>query len=156
MSSIHSRPPTPLLQPPPRLDEQIAACRAASLLTLSGDGEAVRFFVHRWTATELARRDALGPSQSLAKAHRQIEPVRHHISHIVAHDEFEREIRIAVEEAGQPPGQGISGEERIDIHPQPAAHDIRRSRSDNRRRFDAFEMRVDTFIELTALIGQRQ
>jgi hypothetical protein len=66
-----SRPPTPPFQPPPGLNEQIAACRAASLLTLSGDGGAVQVFVHRWTATELARRDALKPSQSLAKAHRQ-------------------------------------------------------------------------------------
>ena len=69
--AVLNRPPTPPIKPQPGLNEQIAACQAASLLTLNGDSEKARFFVHRWTATELARRDALKPSQSLANAHRQ-------------------------------------------------------------------------------------
>jgi tetratricopeptide (TPR) repeat protein len=61
------RPPSP---PTVRLGDQVTACQAASLLTVSGDGEDLRFFVHRWTASELARRDILATSQSLASAHR--------------------------------------------------------------------------------------
>ena len=53
------------------MPEQIAACQAASLLTVSGEGEEPRFFVHRWTATELAERAAREPGQRLAEAHRQ-------------------------------------------------------------------------------------
>ena len=53
--------------------EQVAACQAASLLTVSDDGEDQEpwFFVHRWTATELATRAARQPGQPLAGAHRQ-------------------------------------------------------------------------------------
>ena len=42
------------------------AAQAASLLTLSGDDRDIRFFVHRWTATELAAR---APGPELAGAH---------------------------------------------------------------------------------------
>ena len=66
-----NRRPVPPFRPVPGLPEQIAACQAASLLTVSGDGQEPRFFVHRWTATELAGRAAREPGQRLAEAHRQ-------------------------------------------------------------------------------------
>jgi tetratricopeptide (TPR) repeat protein len=66
-----NRQPTPPFRPPPGLDEQAAACQAATLLTATGDGEEPRFFVHRWTATELAGQAEREPSQRLAGAHRQ-------------------------------------------------------------------------------------
>jgi tetratricopeptide (TPR) repeat protein len=66
-----NRRPAPPFRPPPGLNEQIAACQAASLLTVGRrDGES-RFFVHRWTATELADRATREPGQRLAAAHRQ-------------------------------------------------------------------------------------
>ena len=46
----------------------MAACQAAGLLTAAGTGRDQRFFVHRWTATELADRQ---PGAQLAAAHRQ-------------------------------------------------------------------------------------
>ena len=61
----------PPFRPAPGLPEQIAACQAASLLTVSDDGGEPRFFVHRWTATELAGRAAREPGPRLAEAHRQ-------------------------------------------------------------------------------------
>ena len=66
-----NRRPVPPFRPVPGLPEQIAACQAASLLTVSDEGEEPRFFVHRWTATELAGRAAREPGQRLAGAHRQ-------------------------------------------------------------------------------------
>ena len=65
------RRPVPPFRPVPGLPEQVAACQAASLLAVSGDGGELRFFVHRWTATELAGRAAREPSQRLTEAHRQ-------------------------------------------------------------------------------------
>jgi hypothetical protein len=49
-----NRLPVPPFRPGPGLPEQIAACQTASLLTITGEGGEPRFFVHRWTATELA------------------------------------------------------------------------------------------------------
>ena len=49
-----NRRPVPPYRPVPGLPGQVAACQAASLLTVSGDGQEPWFFVHRWTATELA------------------------------------------------------------------------------------------------------
>ena len=66
-----NRPPAPPFRPAPGLPEQIAACQAASLLTVSEEDGEPRFFVHRWTATELAGRAAREPGQRLAGAHRQ-------------------------------------------------------------------------------------
>jgi tetratricopeptide (TPR) repeat protein len=66
-----NQPPTPPFQPPPVLREQVAACQAASLLTVSEEGGKPQFFVHRWTATELAARAAREPGRSLTEAHRQ-------------------------------------------------------------------------------------
>ena len=66
-----NRQPAPPFRPPPGLDGQVAACQAASLLTVTGEGGEPRFFVHRWTATELAGRAAREPGQRLAGAHRQ-------------------------------------------------------------------------------------
>ena len=66
-----NRRPVPPYRAVPGLPEQIAACQAASLLTVSGDGEEPWFFVHRWTATELATRAARQPGRRLAGAHRQ-------------------------------------------------------------------------------------
>ena len=51
-----NRSPTPPFRPPPGLRDQVMASQAASLLTLSGEDGDIRFFVHRWTATELAAR----------------------------------------------------------------------------------------------------
>lgn len=66
-----SRQPTPPFRPVPGLLEQITACKAASLLTADDEvGEPV-FYVHRWTATELARRAISEPGQPLIEAHRQ-------------------------------------------------------------------------------------
>jgi len=66
-----NRPPVPPYRPVPGLPGQIAACQAASLLTVSGEGGEPLFFVHRWTATELAERAAREPGSRLAGAHRQ-------------------------------------------------------------------------------------
>ena len=66
-----NRRPVPPYRTVPGLPEQVAACQAASLLTVSGDGQESWFFVHRWTATELATRAARQPGQRLAGAHRQ-------------------------------------------------------------------------------------
>ena len=66
-----NRRPVPPYRAVPGLPEQVAACQAASLLTVSGDGQEPWFFVHRWTATELAGRAAREPGQRLAGAHRQ-------------------------------------------------------------------------------------
>ena len=38
------------------ITDALAACQAASLLTITGTHDQRRFFVHRWTATELATR----------------------------------------------------------------------------------------------------
>ena len=66
-----NRRPAPPFRPPPGLDEQVAACQAASLLTVSGNDGQPWFFVHRWTAAELAGRAAREPGSRLAGAHRQ-------------------------------------------------------------------------------------
>jgi hypothetical protein len=66
-----NRSPVPPLRAAPRLAEQVAACQAASLLTVSGEDEEPRFFVHRWTATELSGRADAGPGTRLVQAHRQ-------------------------------------------------------------------------------------
>jgi tetratricopeptide (TPR) repeat protein len=66
-----NRLPVPPYRPVSGLQGQIAACQAASLLTVSGEDQQPWFFVHRWTATELATRTARKHSQRLAGAHRQ-------------------------------------------------------------------------------------
>ena len=66
-----NRRPVPPFRPVRGLQEQIAACQAASLLTASGDGGEPQFFVHRWTATELAGRAAREPGSPLTEAHRR-------------------------------------------------------------------------------------
>ena len=66
-----NRRPAPPFRPRHGLDEHVAACQAASLLTVGEEGGHPRFFVHRWTATELARRTAREPGSRLAGAHRQ-------------------------------------------------------------------------------------
>ena len=66
-----SQRPTPPFQPAPSLPEQVTVCQAASLLTIGAEGGEPWFFVHRWTAAELARRALSDPGQPLVKAHRQ-------------------------------------------------------------------------------------
>ena len=66
-----NRAPAPPFLPPLDLAERVAACQAASLLTISGTGPQRRFFVHRWTATELAARAAPAGGPGLGQAHRQ-------------------------------------------------------------------------------------
>ena len=64
-----NRRPVPPFRPVPSLPEQITACQAASLLTVSAEGAEPRFFVHRWTATELAARLPQEPGSQLAGMH---------------------------------------------------------------------------------------
>ena len=66
-----NRPPVPPFRPAPGLRQQLAACQTASLLTISEENGQPRFFVHRWTATELAARTAGEPGPVLAGAHRR-------------------------------------------------------------------------------------
>ena len=66
-----NRRPVPPYRAVPGLPGQVAACQAASLLTVSDEDQEPWFFVHRWTATELAARAARQPGQRLAGAHRQ-------------------------------------------------------------------------------------
>jgi tetratricopeptide (TPR) repeat protein len=63
-----SRFPAPPFRPSPPLARQAAACQAAGLLSLAetGDGDH-QYFVHRWTATELAERAPQDPP----RAHQQ-------------------------------------------------------------------------------------
>jgi tetratricopeptide (TPR) repeat protein len=67
-----NREPVPAFRPPPALGEQVAACQAASLLTVgeTGAGQA-RLFVHRWTATELAGRAARDDGARMIQVHRR-------------------------------------------------------------------------------------
>jgi tetratricopeptide (TPR) repeat protein len=66
------RRPAPPFRPRPGLAGQAAACQAAGLLTLSltMNGEE-RFFVHRWTAAEVAGRAGNHPGGGLVRAHQQ-------------------------------------------------------------------------------------
>ena len=66
-----NRLPAPPVRPAPGLRQQLAACQTASLLTISEENGQPRFFVHRWTATELAARTADEPGSVLAEAHRR-------------------------------------------------------------------------------------
>jgi tetratricopeptide (TPR) repeat protein len=66
-----NRAPVPPLRPPPDLAERVGACQAASLLTVRQTGRERWFFVHRWTATELADRATLADSPVLEQSHRQ-------------------------------------------------------------------------------------
>jgi hypothetical protein len=66
-----NRAPLPPLRPPPGLAERLGACQAANLLTISQTGQQRRFFVHRWTATELAAQAAATGTAGLERAHRQ-------------------------------------------------------------------------------------
>ena len=66
-----NRLPVPPFRPAPGLRQQLAACQTASLLTISEENGQPRFFVHRWTATELAARTAGEPGSVLAEAHRR-------------------------------------------------------------------------------------
>jgi len=70
-----SRPPVPPFRAAADLPRQIAACQAASLLTVDERAGDARYFVHRWTAAELATQAATQASgqhsQRLALAHRQ-------------------------------------------------------------------------------------
>ena len=70
LAELHRRP-TPPFRPGPELEEQIAACQAASLLTVSEEDGEPQVSVHRWTATELAGRAAREPSQRLVGVQRQ-------------------------------------------------------------------------------------
>jgi tetratricopeptide (TPR) repeat protein len=62
------RRPVPPYRPGPGLAGQVGACQAAGLVTVSGTGPEQRFFVHRWTATELV---GPRPGPELASAHRR-------------------------------------------------------------------------------------
>jgi len=63
-----NRPPTPPFRSPPGFQDQVMAVQAASLLAVGGNNRDIRFFVHRWTATELASRAS---ETGLRKAHQQ-------------------------------------------------------------------------------------
>jgi tetratricopeptide (TPR) repeat protein len=66
-----SRAPVPPQRSVPDLAERLEMCQAASLLTISGTDQRRRFFVHRWTATELADRATATGGPGLGQAHRQ-------------------------------------------------------------------------------------
>ena len=66
-----NRKPVPPFRPPANLAGLIAACQAASLLTVNVEGLEPQFFVHRWTATELAGRASHEQHPELEQAHRQ-------------------------------------------------------------------------------------
>jgi tetratricopeptide (TPR) repeat protein len=71
LAAVLNPAPSPPFRPGPSLLEQVAACQAASLLTVGEEGGERRFFVHRWTATALAGRAAREPGSRLAGANRQ-------------------------------------------------------------------------------------
>jgi len=67
-----NQPPAPPFRSPPALDGQIAAGHAAGLLSVSQDDrDGPAYFVHRWTASELAGRDDRDQAQWPAQAHRR-------------------------------------------------------------------------------------
>jgi hypothetical protein len=67
-----SRQPAPPFRPLPDLPAQVTACQAASLLNAGeADDGTDRFFVHRWTASEVAARADQGDDTGLVQAHRQ-------------------------------------------------------------------------------------
>jgi tetratricopeptide (TPR) repeat protein len=66
-----NREPEPPFRPPAGLAGQITACQAASLLTVSTAERKPRFFVHRWTAAELAWQADRDHGPQLEQAHRQ-------------------------------------------------------------------------------------
>ena len=64
------RRPTPPLLASAGLPQMIEVCQASSLLTVDGSSRDPTYFVHRWTATELAARASRGHDPRLVKAHR--------------------------------------------------------------------------------------
>ena len=66
-----NRRPTPPYQVAPELGEQVTACQAVGLLTIIGENREQRFFVHRWTASELAAQAEHELGSRLIVAHRQ-------------------------------------------------------------------------------------
>ena len=66
-----NRRPTPPFRAVAGLQQQIASCRSASLLTVSYEEEEPRLFVHRWTAVELAERATREPNSRVAQAHQR-------------------------------------------------------------------------------------
>ena len=65
------RLPHPAFRSPPVLPQLIQACQATGLLSLSGNAQDRLYFVHRWTATELASRAARDSDPKLSLAHRR-------------------------------------------------------------------------------------
>jgi tetratricopeptide (TPR) repeat protein len=66
-----NRRPAPPYQVAPELSGQVTACQAAGLLTIIGENREQRFFVHRWTASELAAQAEHEIGSRLTVAHRK-------------------------------------------------------------------------------------
>ena len=69
--AVLSRTPAPPFRAPTGLAQQITACQAVGLLTVSESDSEPWFFVHRWTATELSGRADSDQASLLNQAHRQ-------------------------------------------------------------------------------------
>jgi len=70
LGELNRRPTSPY-QAAPQLSEQVTACQAVGLLTIIDENREQRFFVHRWTATELVARAEHELGSQLVIAHRQ-------------------------------------------------------------------------------------
>ena len=56
--------------------------------------------------------------------HGDIDAIRHQITHLVAGDQLDFQLRVAGQEVGQARGQHQPREERVNIHAQPPAHGL--------------------------------
>jgi tetratricopeptide (TPR) repeat protein len=66
----YQRLPTPPFRPPSDLRGLVGICQASSLLTITATNGGLRYFVHRWTATQLAQLADDSGDPRLARAHR--------------------------------------------------------------------------------------
>src|ERR1700761_9141900 len=74
---------------------------------------------------------------------------------MVAHDQLDPYLRVALEETGDLPGEDDAREKRIDIDSQPSAHSNGRTERPRCRLLNAVEMRPDLLVKATSLVGQR-
>jgi tetratricopeptide (TPR) repeat protein len=66
----YERLPDPPYRRPPSLPQLADVCQASSLLTVTATKNGPRYFVHRWTATQLAQNATRTGDPRLAQAHR--------------------------------------------------------------------------------------
>ena len=89
----------------------------------------------------------------LAKTHGGVEPVGHEVAETVAPQDLHRQLRISRQEFAEARGEDEAREERIDIDPEPAAHDRRRARRLGGGVLDARQQRLHLLIEAATLVG---